>query len=216
MRYPLFLLTLALAACLLAGLGVWQLQRGQQKGELIATLEAGMAAPPLATNAQPLAYRRAKIEGRLGEERLYLYAFDKREGPGWKLIAPLAVEGGGWLLVDLGFVPDGKPPPATIDKQKIFSGILLPSQAPGLFDPAPNHQTGQWFSRDAVSMSRAFNLVPPARFFLQLEGQGDENLIRRPYQLNLPDNHFTYALTWFALSLIACSMLGIFLYRGRL
>ena len=108
------------AFAVLAGLGVWQLQRLQWKEGLIAKIEARTKAPPIglkdaaAMEAQGRdpSYYRVRASGRFdhAKER-YLFALSEGSA-GWHVITPLQTADGETVLIDRGFVPDNLKAPA--------------------------------------------------------------------------------------------------------
>jgi surfeit locus 1 family protein len=104
------LLTLALLVMLIS-LGRWQLHRAAEKRALYRSFDAGSDVT-LAIDAQtpPLArYQHVEARGHYDGERQVLIdnMFDG-EKVGYFVITPFALEAGGWLLVNRGWVPLGK------------------------------------------------------------------------------------------------------------
>jgi surfeit locus 1 family protein len=104
------LLTLALLAMLLS-LGRWQLQRADEKRVLYDSFAAGSDATrsiDVGTPALPR-YQHVEARGHYDESRQVLIdnMFDG-EKVGYDVITPFELQGGGWVLVNRGFVPLGK------------------------------------------------------------------------------------------------------------
>ncbi len=97
---------------LLAGLGVWQLERLEWKEGLIARLESRLAAEPAALPAAPDPeadnFLRVAVEGELGAEALHLLTTERPWGPGFRVIAPLQVAPDRSVMVDLGYIPEAR------------------------------------------------------------------------------------------------------------
>jgi surfeit locus 1 family protein len=104
------LLTLIVLGLLLS-LGRWQLQRADQKRALFDSFAAGAdgtltiepSTPPVAR------YRHVTVRGAFDATRQVLIDnMVSAEGQaGYYVITPFALEGGGWILVNRGWVPVG-------------------------------------------------------------------------------------------------------------
>lgn len=104
------LLTLALLIMLIS-LGRWQLQRADEKRALYASFSAGNdTTRTIDARTQPLPrYQHVEARGHYDGSRQVLIdnMFDG-EQVGYFVITPFALDGGGWLLVNRGWVPLGK------------------------------------------------------------------------------------------------------------
>ena len=115
-----------LAFAVLIGLGVWQIQRKAWKEGLIATLTARVAQPPQALPAantwQSLdpardEYRRVKFNAELDNDKealIFAAATGFRpdvSGVGYWVFTPARLADGSTLMINRGFVPDGRRDP---------------------------------------------------------------------------------------------------------
>ena len=221
---PLFWPTLVSIAVLgvLIGLGTWQLQRLAWKQALIARVAAQIEAPavPLPPMAEwpgmDLAaneYRPFSVRGTF-DPGVEFYAFTSLAepkgalgGPGYWVLAPLALEGGGRVLINRGFVPAKRKdrrdrPDGQVEGPVQITGLLRRSIIPGLFVPAPDRARNTWFARDVDAMAAAANITDMAPFFLDAIAsppgglpQGGET------RLAFRNTHLGYALTWYGLAL---------------
>ncbi len=100
---------------LLVGLGVWQVERAEQKQLLIEARESGIERPALDINWQwdmsvEDRYRPAKVSGRFDSSHQWLQDNRIRKGQaGYHVYSLLIPDGGGTraLLVNRGWVPTG-------------------------------------------------------------------------------------------------------------
>jgi surfeit locus 1 family protein len=215
---------------MLAGLGVWQIQRLHEKEALIASIETGMRAAPVpladALRQDPAngEYRHVLVTGRFRHEsELYLFSRGPMGAVGVDLITPLVQPNGQTVLVDRGFVPDALRDSNTrqagqVGGEMTLTGVLRLPQKPGMFTPAPNSQTRLWFVKDVPNMAAALGVaVPP----VLIEADATPNPGGWPLggrtQTDIPNDHLQYAVTWFGLAL---ALLVIYLLyhrsRGRL
>jgi surfeit locus 1 family protein len=229
---PLLVPTLWLVPglALLIGLGVWQLQRLGEKEALIASVQTGMAAPPvplaeaLQRGAADAEWRHVRVTGRfLHDKELYLFAQGPRGAFGVHVVTPLVQDNGEAVLVDRGFVPDALRDPRTRPAGQVagevsLTGVLRVSQQPGLFTPAPNTTTRLWFVKDVPTMAKAAGLALPP---IVIEADATPNPGGWPLggqtRVDFPNDHLQYAMTWFGLAL---ALMGVYLVyhrsRGRL
>jgi surfeit locus 1 family protein len=108
-------LALAVAAVCIR-LGVWQLDRLEQRRDRNAALAERLAAAPVSLPVVPndtagLLYRRVLLEGRYDDGRTIVLRGRMHRGmPGVHLITPLRLAGGGTVMVNRGWwpSPDGR------------------------------------------------------------------------------------------------------------
>jgi surfeit locus 1 family protein len=233
---PLPVLTIFSVAALavLIALGVWQLDRRALKHTLIATITERLrqSAVPLeeALLSPDLSYRPVQFSARtLCAKEVRINRFRIENGqtrPGALIVTPVEVGGVGVLLLARGFVPGdvlagakdagvGFACPETISGQ----AVLIPPQLPGWFTPPPNLDERMWFALDARAIAEANGLTLAVSHVLWLQ-QGawqDRWPSPMPMDADLPDNHLSYALTWFGLGLVLIAIYGAFhMSQGRL
>ena len=218
----------------LIGLGFWQLKRLEWKQGLIAQIEARTKGPPitledaiaLAGEGRDPSYCRVRVEGRFhhAKER-YLYAIsDGRVG--WHVITPLETEDGDMVLIDRGFVPDELKNPSSraigqVENVVTVTGIVRTPETQALFTPDNEPKVNRWFWRDLAGMARSMfpaGTIDVAPFFLEADKsevpggwpEGGQT------QLDIPNNHLQYAITWFLLGACLLIVYGLYvrsLYR---
>lgn len=204
-----------LAVVILAGLGIWQVQRLGWKNALIARVEAGLAAQPVAAPGpadwpqitfDTAEYRRITARGHyLPEADLLVMAVTAR-GPGFWVMSPFETQDGWRLFVNRGFVPQDRQNPEDRPRPEgavEVSGLLRLSQPDGAFLRSNDPEGGRWFSRDTAAMAQSLRLGEAAPYFLdagETEGAADSLPIGGLTVVSFPNNHLQYALTWFALS----------------
>lgn len=109
-RWPTVAFALMLPVLLAAG--VWQLDRAQQKREMISALERGASATPIALNGATPAYRDIRLKpvvarGVYDPRHQFLLDNQVRDGrPGYRVLTPLKLTGSdSAILVDRGWRP---------------------------------------------------------------------------------------------------------------
>lgn len=211
---------------ILISLGVWQLERKAWKGNLIATLNARIAAPPQALPPSPDQktdeFSRVKLHGAFvpGQSALVFTSGSALRpdvtSPGYWVLSPLRTDDGRIVVVNRGYVAgkDGVAPPPSGDVDLV--GALRWPDEDGMFTPANEPQNNLWYSRDPVGIAAAKGWGQVVPFFVE---QGTPQLTNAPRAgplvVKLRDNHLQYAITWFGL---AAGLAGVYLVwlRGRL
>ncbi|VCU69706.1 SURF1 family protein [Pigmentiphaga humi] len=216
-----FFFLIALAAILVAGfcsLGVWQMQRRAWKLELISQVEQRVHRP--ATEAPGPAqwpslsrdgdeYRNVAATGilRYDQETLVQAATDY--GSGYWVMTPMQMRGGGTVLINRGFVlpawrkRQDKAEPAG---EAVVPGLLRMSEPDFRFFRHNDPSQDLWYSRDTQAIAAKRGLAEAAPYFIDAEKTGaaapDPAVAPVPglTVLDFPNNHLSYALTWFAMA----------------
>jgi surfeit locus 1 family protein len=199
-----------LLAVVFAALGTWQIERRAWKLDLIARVDARLAAAPtpLPSPAEWPGltrdrdeYRRLAIRGRFLPDRSVRVMAVTTQGPGSWLLAPFRTEGGDIVLVNRGFVPPGWTPPAEDDPTET-RGLLRFSEPGGGFLRRNEPAAGRWYSRDVEAIAAALGLGPVAPFFIDADesGNGPGRPVGGLTVTTFRNSHLVYALTWFALA----------------
>jgi surfeit locus 1 family protein len=211
-----------LGVAILAALGTWQLQRKAWKEGLIATLEQRFAAAPLplpppeawpALVSADMEFRRVRFTAAfLHEEEALVYAGSsalRRDaaGPGYWVFTPARLADHALVIVDRGFVPEGRQDPARRPQGRIQGplevvGVLRWPEHPAWFSPPPDVAHNLWFVRDPVAIAAVKGLGAVAPFYVEQESPQPPGGLPSPAKLevNLPNNHAQYMMTWYGLA----------------
>ncbi len=216
-------------------LGNWQMSRKAWKDGLIAAIVASRSESPrpvreVIASLTKREYVRVRVSGRYDHQReRHLFAPDPRLGPGFHVYTPLLLDGGGRVLINRGFVPEPLKDPSKrvagqVQGDVEVVGVVRNTEVMGLarlpHDPVKNI----WYWRNVPGMLG----VPPssyvgmsADFSIDAEAEpanpggwprgGTTNL-------NLPNKHLEYAVTWYGLALTLIGVYGAFAWgrlRGR-
>jgi surfeit locus 1 family protein len=219
------------ALMILLGLGFWQVQRLEWKQAIINERAERLAAPPLdiasvsATSWQEVEHRRVKITGKYLHDREILLLNSVRHGQnGFDLITPMALESGGTVLVNRGWVPRDWPQPesrgglarrrpsGTVER----TGILRAGGKRGNpWIPDNEPARDQWYFPDVAQMAAKARLADARPYFIELAPGGNlEGYPKGPHASSaIRNKHLEYAITWFGL---AATLLVIYvLYHIR-
>ncbi len=156
------LLTLVVMAGLIS-LGRWQLHRAHQKQQLYdafasgtdATLSIDLGTPPLRR------YQHVEAVGHYDQSRQILIDnMIHAERAGYFVITPFALAGGGWILVNRGWVPLGE---SRSQKPAIpVAGDLRRVRGRADNLPSPGHSDG-YTAAARAALSRGRGLSQPRR-----------------------------------------------------
>lgn len=213
-----------LAFAVLIGLGTWQIQRKAWKEGLIAALDAQLAAPPVALpdaaawpqlDRQRDQFRRVAFSATFdnAEEALVFAAPSTFRpdvsGPGYWVFTPARLADGKIVMVNRGFVPQGRQdaksrPQGQITGPIEIVGSLRWPEARHWFTPNDEPAKNLWFTADPQAIAAAKRVGPVAPFYVEQQSPVPPGGLPRPGSLavTLPDNHLQYALTWYGLALV--------------
>ena len=218
----------------LIGLGTWQIERKAWKEGLIAALRAQLAAPPIALPAPATwsgldraknEYRRVTFSATFDNSKeALMFAAPSTfrpdaQGPGYWVLTPARLADGKIVIVNRGFVPDGRQDPKTRAAGQIAGPISIVGSMrwPGdrhWFTPGDEPAKNLWFTADPQSIAAAKGLGDVAPFYVEQESPVPPGGLPKPGKLRvtLPDNHLQYALTWYGLALVLVIMFGTWAY----
>ena len=222
---------------MLAGLGTWQVERLQWKQGLIAELDRKLGGavthlPPrerwTQLNAADDEFRRVSfpVEFLAGEEALVYSAGSSLRpdaaGPGYWVFSPARLTGGSIVVVNRGFVPEGRQDPksraeGTPSGVVDITGSMRWPETRGQFTPPDEPNKNLWFARDPAAMAKAKNWGTVAPFYVDQEAPAAAGGLPKvgPLKASLPNNHLQYAVTWYGLALVVFVSGVIFLVVRR-
>jgi surfeit locus 1 family protein len=219
----------AVGLAVLIGLGVWQLQRLAWKEALIAAVEARVGAPPVELPApetwatldpKDYEYRHVRLSGvydRTRQAMVFRALSSPRGrygGPGYLVVTPLRLVNGAYVLVNRGFVPQERIGEASEIKtgEVEITGLMRASEGRNWFTPADDPEHGQWYTRDVERIAAAVTLGPHAPFSIDADAGADPNELPEGGEtiLDFPNNHLSYAMTWFGMALALAGVFAVF------
>jgi surfeit locus 1 family protein len=219
------------AGGILVSLGIWQLHRLAWKEGLLAEIAARADAPPVAIPPEtswphlvPIDYdyRHVTLKGRfLYDDTLRVFTPSGPQegiGPGYLLFTPLQLASGSYVMVNRGFVPNDLakqlakvhgPAEATL------TGLMRPPEPYSVFTPKDAPDQGEYFSRNPAILAAHLHLTHVAPFIVDVDAVPHATGWPRggTTERDLPNNHFSYALTWFGLALGLLSVFVPFAFR---
>jgi surfeit locus 1 family protein len=230
-RFPVGLtIASAFAFAILIALGVWQVKRLAWKTDMLARIEALQHAParPLdqvLAGGGDLEFSRvsATCPGLAHASFEQIYAVVEGE-VAYRLVSAcrLASEPYDGVLVDRGFVAAANPQRPSIeadDRPITVTGVLRKGDRKPAKRGAPMAQATEgtaaapasvWYGRDLAALAQALKVKKPAPYFLMAETPTNPELPAlkpAPIPTDIPNNHLSYAITWFGL---AAALAGVY------
>lgn len=230
-RFWLALVVVPVALVILLSLGTWQVNRLQWKESLLADIAERSKGPaiPIAeverqlAAGEPIDYRHATASGRYlnDKERHFLATFEGQSG--FYVYTPLEFADGRYLLVNRGFVPYDRKDPATrpesqLEGEQTVIGLARAklTEKPSSLVPDNDEKANIFYWKDLGRMAASVSL-PEDRvlpFFLDADATPVAGGFPRGgvTQIDLPNNHLQYAITWYGLAfaLVAVTIAGFF------
>ena len=213
-----------LVLCL--ALSVWQMERREWKRDILDRIAANQSAVPIALDAllsggDPLRreYGKVALSGTfLHDKEFHLAARSRGNDVGIQVVTPLRTDKGQIVLLDRGWVPSEKKDPAKRAEGQIegtvkLVGVVRRTQVQRQFAPDNVPDKNVWFTVDVPLMRKLAGGRPdPALDTFFLEADANHNPGGLPIggqtQLDIPNDHLQYAITWF---LLAMALIGVYL-----
>ncbi|MEP3244395.1 MAG: SURF1 family protein [Sneathiella sp.] len=212
------------AVLILLSLSFWQLNRYFWKVELISHLTERLSedAVPLPAGALSLpewGHKRVSVSGAfLNDKEIHLFSHAKKGRKGFQIITPMVrSDGGGIVLVNRGWVPEGKKE-ASNRKEGLISGpvdvtgvVRKPWTKSYDFLPDNNAEQNVWLYGDLGQMAARLKLdVAPV--FVELDDLAVPGGWPKGGQtrVSVPNNHLEYFFTWLGLAFAMLAIYGIY------
>lgn len=209
------------ALIILLTLGTWQVFRLQWKDALIAEINARSTAAPIALadvearekSGADIDYVRMTATGHF-EHQHEQYFFNTDDGEvGYHVYTPLVLRDGRVLFVNRGFVPEALKDPVKREPGQITGDVTLKGLARARLTEKPSwivpdneayKQLYFWKDLDEMAAQAAVpsgKLVP---FFLDADATPNPGGWPKGgvTQIDLPNNHLSYAVTWYGLAAV--------------
>ena len=185
-------------------LGQWQLSRLQWKNDLLDNIERKLLEQPVNVPVLPTEgldkYRSVRFSGSLLKEEIHVLTSIKLLGPGFLAVSPFLLDDGRKILVDRGFIPENE---KNLSRYwgliELEGNLFWPNETDG-FTPEANLSKNIWFARDIELMSVMLKTEPI--MVVITKSSLDHGAKMQSLDVNLPNNHLQYAITWFSLATI--------------
>lgn len=214
------------ALIVLVLLGTWQVQRLHWKTDLIDKLNnrstATAVAPPSdGDDLEPFQFQRVAVDGVFQhDQERFLIGRALNGKPGIHILTPLKPDDGSdAILVDRGWVPFERREAATrrggqIEGPVTVEGIVRLQNPPGYFTPENEPANNTWYFVDTDGMSKAAGMPLRSGYYIVSDVADLPGGLPKggQWRLDLRNDHFAYALTWYGL---AFALLVIYIVYHR-
>lgn len=200
-------------------LGVWQLERLDERREHNERVEARTELPAEPVEVVDDEYRRVVVEGTWDDDgTVFIRSRSYRGRPGFHVVTPVVLEGGDQaVLVNRGWVPDAEAPP--LDGPARVEGIVRAPQVRGSIGPRDPEEgvLTQLARLDVARVQQQYDreLLPR---YVELQAEPEPGA-DPPYPVDPPDlgegPHLSYAGQWFIFATIGAVGWVILLRRQR-
>ncbi|PDT32475.1 cytochrome c oxidase assembly protein [Rhizobium sp. M10] len=221
-----------IALAILISLGTWQVERLHWKEGLLADIATRQAAAPvpladieaMAASGGDIEYRKVTAAGRYINNKERHFFATWRGQTGFYVYTPLELADGRVLFVNRGFVPyENKEPEmrmqGQLTDQQAVTGLArakLPGKPSSL---VPDNDVAKnifyWKDLDVMAESVGLDKARVLPFFV--DADSTPNPAGLPIggvtQVDLPNDHLQYALTWYGLAAVLVVVVAISWFR---
>jgi surfeit locus 1 family protein len=214
-------LVMAAAVGLFVALGLWQLDRADEKRQQAEELAARSLLPPyplmaLESSPEPLRHRRLTATGVFETEGQILLE-NRRQGgkTGFHVITPLRIDGGDVrVLVNRGWIPadaQGHPAPARVPEgPRTLTGEAHIPAPPAMALHGGAGAAAAWGDRWPYLTTDLYQawVDHPIQPLVILMDPGEPDGFQRTWPREMPKEgmHIGYAVQWFAFAVIALAI----------
>ncbi|MBX5152657.1 SURF1 family protein [Rhizobium lentis] len=221
-----------IALAILLSLGTWQLQRLHWKQGLLADIAARQAAAPvpladieaLAASGGDIEYRKVTATGRYINNKERHFFATWRGQTGFYVYTPLELADGRILFVNRGFVPyENKEPEMRMQgqlaDQQTVTGLARAKLAgkPSWLVPDNDVRKNIFYWKDLDVMADSVGLEKARVIPFFVDADSTPNPAGLPIggvtQVDLPNDHLQYALTWYGLAAVLVAVVAISWFR---
>jgi len=207
-----------IGCAILVSLGMWQVNRLAWKEAMLSAIDARVTAAPVALpenfDREVDRFLPVQATGTFGEDRIRVLVSQKKVGPGYRIISPFVV-GGRTIMVDRGFISIADELPVPPAGMVTVTGNLHWPEEVDSFTPEPDKKSDIWFARDVDRMAAELGAEPVLLILRDASPSTPEIAPLPVSRAGIPNDHLTYAITWFSLAVIWFGMTVFLLWRIR-
>lgn len=209
----MFLLTI-LAVALFVRLGMWQLDRGHEKQQLLMASHAEAMRRPTSWRAQdalPKQYQTLQVTGHVLSTTLLLDNQHYQHQFGYDVLSPLVLTDGSVVLVDRGWImrdPQGyKLPDIDIPAGdlRVLGSAYYPSSKHWILGQALEEKSVNLVVVELIDIPLISQFLHKSVYpFIIRQNKADANGYVREWAIVSmpPTRHYGYAVQWFAIALV--------------
>jgi len=203
-------------------LGFWQINRGNEKAEIIEAFEIQQTMQAVEFSANSKKWERVYIDGKLDAEKLiYIDNIIYKGILGFKVVAPVSIEDNKIMLVDFGWIkqPQSRDEVSSLsiskNKNISVSGVLeAPEMGLILSDDIFTNTWPKISQSKSISALESLFKEEIIQFILLSDYRNEADFVYlKPVVANMPPvKHYGYAGQWFAM-FIALSIMYLYFLR---
>jgi surfeit locus 1 family protein len=210
----------AVMLMMLTGLGLWQLQRLHWKQDILARIAAAESGPAVPLPPAPPDFAKVSVSGHYLDLPPVLYLAEVRDLPagatmGAQLLDAFQAADGRLLIVNRGWAPQGSNPPLP-QGEVTLTGFARAFDGRHWFSPADDLPGRHIFTLNPAAAAAALKLSGVEPYTLMLLGPQDgAPPVPAAHLPRPPNDHFSYAMTWFGLAAALAVVFGAYVKRSR-
>lgn len=198
-------------------LGVWQLERLEWKQGILEKIERNLqdAPSPLPANLEDpaaLEYSFVRVSGTYMHDKESQLGARYYDGAlGYQLLTPMKLADGRVVLVNRGWVPKGQMEqslrPETLQEgvEEVDAIIRIPNRR-NMFTPENSPADDRWFWVELSALEQKTGLDFEDVVLERVGKRGGGLPIPGTKKVDIRNDHFMYALTWFGLAIVVVAI----------
>jgi len=207
-------------------LGTWQIDRLGQKNDLLKKIQRVSEditdlkdANIDDSNLDDWLYRKIKIHGDfISQENIFVFTHlsdprGKFGGAGYWVLNPFKSDEGNIIIINRGFIPqnifDQFSSSANKYKENIVTGYVRKFEKENIFTPDKNMDDRILYLFEKNDIKKLFRIKKIEPYFIDQVDEYNSLPQSNETQLKFPNNHLSYAITWYGL---ATALLFIYFY----
>lgn len=210
----------------LMALGTWQIDRLGQKNDLLKKIQrVSEDITDLKdvniddSNLDEWLYRKIKIHGDfISHENIFVFTHlsdprGKFGGAGYWVLNPFKSDEGNIIIINRGFIPqnifDQFSSSTNKYKENIVTGYVRKFEKENIFTPDKNMEDKILYLFEKNDIRKMFRIKKIEPYFIDQVDEYNSLPQSNETQLKFPNNHLSYAITWYGL---ATALLFIYFY----
>ena len=207
----------SIAILILVSLGTWQLERLRWKTTILSSMTLGLSMPPIKIsreiidNINKYSYRRIELTGSyLNDNNFTIYSKVLNKKVGKHLVVPFKTQYG-TILVNRGYIPKDFKTISEIESGLVtINGMVKFQQKINYFTPKNNIYKNEWYYININDASDYLSAQLLNFYIVEENNIEEEYPVGSQYNINIPNDHLQYAITWFSLALALSIFMNVF------
>ena len=211
--WPMIFLTV-LVTSLFLRLGFWQIQRAEQKENMVLAQASLAHLDPIEWSGQkklPLQYQRVRVLGRYLPDIFLLDNQHQQHQFGFDVLSPLLLNDGSLVLIDRGWVVGDSTrrtfPQVTIPNKQVQveGSAYFPSSNQWVLGPSVEKKNSKLTILETLDPKTVSQILQKKvyPFIIRLDKEDEHGFVRQWAIVSMPpQRHLAYAWQWFAMAFV--------------